>query len=196
MSLRVAWRQGPGRFSHVNVIEVGGLFRARRQSSASDSFTVLRSGSSTGHRDHRAGVRERVLGSMRERVLGVSPYGVWNLAVWPLVSGRVASGLSPRGVTSFVHARLGVRGNQGRMVCNLPSPCPSTCYRCPDGALWWLASAKTKRPTMGFSLIGALPAYEPRRQGGRECERAVTWIQHALGWPRRGTGSNSRADPP
>ena len=34
---------------------------------------------------------------MRERVLGFS-------AVWPLVSGRMASGLSPRGVASFVHA--------------------------------------------------------------------------------------------
>ena len=37
-------------------------------------------------------------------------------AVWP-------SGLSPRGVASFVHARLGARGYQGRMVSNLPSPC-------------------------------------------------------------------------
>ena len=42
-------------------------------------------------------MRERVLGLMRERVLGFS-------AVWPLVSGRMASGLSPRGVASFVHA--------------------------------------------------------------------------------------------
>ena len=68
---------------------------------------------------------------MRERVLGVSPYGVWNLAVWPLVTGRMASGLSPRGVTSFVHARLGIKGNQGRMVSNLPSLCPHTCSRPP-----------------------------------------------------------------
>ena len=39
----------------------------------------------------------RVAAGMRERVLGFS-------AVWPLDSGRVASGLSPRGVASFVHA--------------------------------------------------------------------------------------------
>jgi len=114
----------------------------------------------------RTELRERVL---RERVLGLS-------AVWPSGSGRMASGIWPCGLWTLaawrfliLHARLGVRGNQGRMVCNLPSPCPSTCHRCPDGALWWLASARTKRPTMGFSLIGALPAYEPRRQGGREC---------------------------
>ena len=30
-----------------------------------------------------------------------------SLAVWPWVSGRMASGLSPYGVASFVHARLG-----------------------------------------------------------------------------------------
>ena len=65
-------------------------------------------------------MRERVLGSMRERVLGLS-------AVWPSVSGRMAFGLSPRGVASFVHARLGCRGNQGSMVSKLPSPGPHTC---------------------------------------------------------------------
>ena len=144
---------------------------------------------------------------MRERVLGLSavwplicasvssesrPCGRRCLAVWPLVSGRVASGLSPRGVASFVHARLGVRGYQGRMVSNLPSPCPSTCYRCPDGALWWLASAKTKRPTMGFSLIGALPGLNQRRQGGRECAVRF-WIQLGWGW---GVTARKRCRPP
>ena len=119
---------------------------------------------------------------------GLSPYGV-------VVSGRMASGLSPYGVASFVHARLGVRGYQGRMVSNLPSPCPSTCYRCPDGALWWLASARTKRPTMGFSLIGALPAFEPRRQGGRECAVRY-WIQHALGWACTGLEAVPVLTPP
>ena len=87
--------------------------------------------------------------------VGIWPYGLWTLAAW-------------RGLIC-ASSRLGVRGYQGRMVSNLPSPCPSTCYRCPDGALWWLASARTIRPSMGFSLIGAFPAFEPRRQGGREC---------------------------
>ena len=91
----------------------------------------------------------------RRMAFGIWPCGLWTLAAW-------------RGLFC-ASSRLGVRGYQGRMVSNLPSPCPSTCYRCPDGALWWLASARTKRPTMGFSLIGAFPAYEPRRQGGREC---------------------------
>ena len=137
-----AWMQGPGRFGHVNV---GGGWRAMaRTPDNHDCASVFCASVSSDSR----------------------PCGRRCLAVWPLESGRVASGLSPRGVASFVHARLGVRGYQGRMVSNLPSPCPSTCYRCPDGALWWLASARTKRPTMGFSLIGALPAYEPRRQGG------------------------------
>ena len=45
-----------------------------------------------------------------------------NLAVWRSGSGRVASGLSPRGVASFMHARLEARGYQGRLVSNLPSP--------------------------------------------------------------------------
>ena len=99
-----ARRQGPGRFGHVNVDEAGG-WRAMARTPVCDC------------------VRVRVL-DVRVRVLGFS-------AVWPWVSGRMASGLSPRGVSSFVHARLGVRGNQGRMVSNLPSLCPHTCSRPP-----------------------------------------------------------------
>ena len=53
------------------------------------------------------------------------------LAVWPLEPGRMASGLSPRGVASFVHARSGAPVDRGRMVCNLPGPCPHTCSRPP-----------------------------------------------------------------
>ena len=117
-----AWKQGPGRFSHVNVSEAGGLdepagrvqpaivsdhhsapVRKRYRAPWSQSWRVgLRQG--LGGPSVRLGplrvgesMRERVLGSMRERVLGLS-------AVWPLVSGRMASGLSPRGVASFVHA--------------------------------------------------------------------------------------------
>ena len=91
-------------------------------------------------------MRERVLGSMRERVLGVS-------AVWPSVSGRMAFGIWPCGLWTLAAWR--------GLIC---ARCP-----CPNGALWWLASARTKRPTMGFSLIGALPGLGQRRQGGREC---------------------------
>ena len=43
--------------------------------------------------------------------------------------GVLPSGLSPRGAASFVHARLGCRGNQGGMVSNPPSPGPQTCSR-------------------------------------------------------------------
>ena len=45
--------------------------------------------------------------------------------------GVLPSGLSPRGAASFVHARLGCRGNQGSMVSKLPSPGPHTCSRPP-----------------------------------------------------------------
>jgi len=118
---------------------------------------VLRSGSGTGHRGHRDGVLSSVGGGWgamartpdNHDCASVScasvssdsrPCGRRCLAVWPLESGRVASGLSPRGVSSFVHARLGVKGNQGRMVCNLPGPCPTPvpepqwCPMCPHPA--------------------------------------------------------------
>ena len=170
---------------------------------------MLRSGSGTGHRGHRAGVLSSVGGGWRAMArtpdnhdcasvscASVSsdsrPCGRRCLAVWPLESGRVASGLSPRGVASFVHARLGVRGNQGRMVSNLPSLCPSTCHRCPDGALWWLASARTIRPSMGFPLIEAFPAYEPRRQGGRECAVRYRGCTLLFGLGGHGSGSSTR----
>ena len=74
-------------------------------------------------------MRERVLGSMRERVLGLS-------AVWPSVSGRMASGIWPCGLWTLaawrcliLHARSGAPDDQGRMVFNLPGPCPPTCSR-------------------------------------------------------------------
>ena len=53
-----------------------------------------------------------------------------SLAVWPRVSGRVASGLSPYGVASFVHARLGsISGYQGVAQSQTP-----TFYSCTSGA--------------------------------------------------------------
>ena len=77
----------------------------------SASSIVRRSGSGTEHHGHRAGVlgksgprravgptrtaEGRRVGCVRVRVLVSS------------VSGRMASGLSPYGVASFVHARLG-----------------------------------------------------------------------------------------
>ena len=55
-------------------------------------------------------------------------------AVWPCgVSAVWPSGLSPRGAASFVHARLGARGHQGRMVSNLPSPCLLNLLPVPQG---------------------------------------------------------------
>ena len=118
-------------------------------------------------------MRVRVL--VRVRVRGVSPYGVRVLAVWPLDSGRVASGLSPRGVSSFVHARLGVRGNQGRMVCNLPSPCPHTCSRPP--VVPHVPSPRGVEIAFLAGFHGALSplvasGYEPRRQAA-QVRRAV-----------------------
>ena len=122
-----AWVRGPGRFGHVNVGGAGGLggpagrvqsvtaantnqcdqhsapVRKRYRAPWSQSWRVGLcpglGGPSVRLGPLRVGesMRERVLGLMRERVLGFS-------AVWPLVSGRMASGLSPRGVASFVHA--------------------------------------------------------------------------------------------
>ena len=103
-----ACEQGPGRFGHVNVGGAGGL---GRPASRVQRVSVPR-GARACPRCARACLSR-------------------SQAVWPLDSGRVASGLSPRGVSSFVHARLGVRGNQGRMVSNLPSLCPHTCSRPP-----------------------------------------------------------------
>ena len=55
-------------------------------------------------------------------------------AVWPCgISAVWPSGLSPRGAASFVHARLGAKGYQGRMVCNLPSPCILNLLPVPPG---------------------------------------------------------------
>ena len=41
--------------------------------------------------------------------------------------GRMAVVLSPHGVASFVHARLGCRGNRVAWSASLPSPGPHTC---------------------------------------------------------------------
>ena len=56
---------------------------------------------------------------------GVWPCGLWTLAAW-------------RGLN--LHARLGLRTLQGRMVCNLPGACPTPvpdphwCPVCPHPA--------------------------------------------------------------
>ena len=62
-------------------------------------------------------MRERVLGSMRERVLGVS-------AVLPSVSGRMAFGLSPRGVASFYTLGRGLRTTRVEWSAIYPVPAP------------------------------------------------------------------------
>ena len=123
---------------------------------------------------------------------GVSAVWPWGLsAVWPSgISAVWPSGLSPRGAASFVHARLGAKGYQGRMVVNLPSPCPPTCHRCPEGDLGGLAAAVY--PT-GLCLspcllsLGAFPAFEPRRQGGRECA-----VRSRIQQSRGGTDSDRK----
>ena len=114
------------------------------------------------------------------------PCGRRDLAVWPLESGRVASGLSPRGVSSFVHARLGVRGNQGRMVCNLPSPCPHTCSRTP--VVPHVPSPRGVEIAFLAGFHGALSplvasGYEPRRQGGASATCGTGFGRAGVGLP-------------
>ena len=85
-------------------------------------------------------------------------------------SGRVASGLSPYGVASFCTLgwRLGV--TRVEWSAFYPAPALPTCCRCPRDALEELAGNQPDATTLlGFSPIGAFPAYEPWRQGGREC---------------------------
>ena len=210
-----AWMQGPGRFGHVNVGGAGGLggpagrvqsaivsntnqcdqhsapVRKRYRAPWSQSWRVgLRSGLGgppvglgplrveESIRLTGAGAQwlalpptmtaracPRTLGrvavDVRERILGVSPYGVRVLAVWPLDSRRVA----------WPH------------LCTLPVPqwCPMVVNPCGDA-----------RPTMGFSLIGALPGLDQRRQGGRECAVRF-WIQLGWGW---GVTARKRCRPP
>ena len=80
-----AWKQGPGRFGHVNVGGAGGLGgpagRVQSVTAMADSSrrmvgtralasvisTVFRSGSGTGHRGHRAGVLGYVRASAGHR---------------------------------------------------------------------------------------------------------------------------------
>ena len=83
-----AWRQGPGRFSHVNVSKAGGLGEpaGRVQPvivSDPHSAPVRNRYRAPCSQSWRVELRERVL---RERVLGLS-------AVWPSGSGRMASGI-------------------------------------------------------------------------------------------------------
>ena len=93
------------------------------------------------------GVRERVLG-MRERAsIGIKPCGLRE-------SGRVASGLSPRGVASFVHA----------------SPCP-------NGALWWLTPVGTQDLPWAFFSLGPFRAWT---SGGRAVANAP--CGYGFGW--------------
>ena len=68
------------------------------------------------------------------------------LAVWRSGSGRMASGLSPRGVASFVHA----------------SPCP-------NGALWWLTPVGTQDLPWAFFSLRPFRAWT---SGGRAVANA------------------------
>ena len=135
--------RGPGKFSHVNVSGAGGLFRARRKSLASDSFcsaqcSGLEAVPGTGVTELAcASVSSSLCASVssesRRMAFGIWPRGLWNLAVWPLDSRRVA-------FPHFTRLGLGLRTLQGRMVCNLPGPCPTPvpnlqwCPMCPHPA--------------------------------------------------------------
>ena len=113
---------------------------------------------------------------MRERVLGLS-------AVWPLVCASVSSDSRPCGRWTLAVWPLDSRRVAWPHLCTLPVPqwCPMVVNPCGDA-----------RPTMGFSLIGALPGLDQRRQGGRECAVRF-WIQ--LGWGR-GVTVRKRYRPP
>ena len=107
--------------------------------------------------------------------------------MWRLVSDRVASGLSPYGVTSFVHARLGsLRGYQGRSPVSDPNLL--LMYQWCPGVTWleWRSDRWVLGPLRGNSpqrlalihsavFLPGLPSplepmrFEPRRQGGRNC---------------------------
>ena len=102
---------------------------------------------------------------MRERVLGLS-------AVWPLVCASVSSDSRPCGRWYLAVWPLDSRRVAWPHLCTLPVPqwCPMVVNPCGDA-----------RPTMGFSLIGALPGLDQRRQGGRECAVRF-WIQLGWGW--------------
>ena len=94
--------------------------------------------------------------SVRERVLGVRPCGLW-------VSGRVASGLSPYGVASFVHA------GWGRITRSRRTSRPHL-FPCPNGALWWLAPVGTQDLPWVLLSLGASRATS---HGGRAVAIAI-----------------------
>ena len=85
--------------------------------------------------------------------------------VCPRSLGRVAVGFWPYGLWTLAAWRC--------LICArkpVPQWCPMVVNPCGDA-----------RPTMGFSLIGALPGLDQRRQGGRECAVRF-WIQLGWGW--------------
>ena len=110
---------------------------------------------------------------MRERVRARACHRGFlsgNLAVWPLDSRRVA----------WPHlCTLGWRLGDTRVEWSAiyPVPALSTCYRCPRDALEEFADDQSDKHLL-WALFpgGPLPAYEPRRQGGRECECAVAGV--------------------
>jgi len=110
-----ARRQGPGRaplrqrFGNVNVVRVGGLVRAHGWSCAS----VSSESRPCGRWDARACPR--------------------SLAVWPLESGRVASGLSPHGAASFYTLGWGSGLSRVEWSAIYPVPAPHL-FPTPTGA--------------------------------------------------------------
>ena len=100
--------------------------------------------------------------------------------------GVVPSGLSPRGVSSFVHARLGIRGNQGRVVSTLPSLCPHTCSRSPVVPRVPSPRGVEIAFLAGFTVLSFHWWHRAMSLGGMRSRvrRAVSWIRGVrLGWP-------------
>ena len=156
-----ARRQGPGRaplrqrFGHVNVVRVGGLVRAHGWSCAS----VSSESRPCGRWDARACPR--------------------NLAVWPLESGRVASGLSPHGAASFYTLGWGsgVAGVEWSAI--YPGPCPTPvpdsqqCPACPHPAGLRLPLGRASRC---FSSLLVTSGFESRRLAAQM--RSGNWRAH------------------
>ena len=120
------------------------------------------------------------------------------LAVWPLDSGRVASGLSPHGVASFVHP-LGWGSGETRVEWSaiypvpapIPVPEPQWCPMCLHPAGLRLPSW---RAFMVLSLHWWLRATS---HGGRRRKCDVRyWIRQSVGAGLSWTGSGSTTDPP
>ena len=151
---------------------------------------------------------------IRERVLGLSavwpsgcasvssasrPCGRRVLAVWPLESGRVASGFSPRGVASFYTLGRGLRTTRVEwssiypVPAPLPVPDPQQCPTCPHPAGLRLPSWRAS--WCSLSAGGAELRVTAASGANATCGQRIRW-----GWVRgvdyrTGSGSSSHPCP-